>query len=121
MKVQVEIVGTDRVQATLHAVMRKATRIVPRNLYRYAQRSTLPKAIEYCPIKTGAVRSSGKVELVGDTVEISFGGMIAPYAVYVHEIMTNHHPVGQAKFLERAVTEDAKALAQEAAKDITTP
>ena len=35
-------------------------------------------------------------------VSLNYG---ASYAVYVHEILTNQHPVGQAKFLESAVKE----------------
>lgn len=31
------------------------------------------------------------------------------YAIYVHEILRNHHPVGHAKFLERALHEGAAA------------
>lgn len=34
------------------------------------------------------------------TIEVSYGGKSAPYAVYVHEDMTKFHPHGQAKFLE---------------------
>lgn len=32
-------------------------------------------------------------------------GYTQKYAVYVHEILTNHHPVGQAKFLEQPARE----------------
>lgn len=34
------------------------------------------------------------------TVQVEYD---APYAIYVHEDLTKHHPKGQAKFLEEAV------------------
>jgi hypothetical protein len=37
------------------------------------------------------------------------------YAVYVHENLQAHHPVGQAKFLESAMTEAAPTLAERVA------
>lgn len=80
-----------------------------RAAYRQAQR-TLAKAVTYAPLQYGALRASGVAEQVPGGIEIRFGGVSAPYAVYVHEITTNHHPVGQAKFLERAITEDGPAI-----------
>lgn len=65
-------------------------------------------AVERAPVDTGALRNSALVtpdpndELA---IALSFGGAAAPYAVYVHENLTAHHPVGEAKFLERAALE----------------
>jgi len=63
---------------------------------------------DYVPVDTGALRASGYVappELLptGATIELGFGGPAAPYAVFVHEDLTKHHPVGQAKYLELPV------------------
>ena len=57
------------------------------------------------PVETGALRSSGHVQLperngTSISVEFGFGGPAIPYALRQHEDMTLHHPVGQAKFLE---------------------
>jgi len=59
------------------------------------------------PVDVGNLRASGHVKLPetkqGKTsVTLAYG---TDYAVYVHEILTNQHPVGQAKFLESAVKE----------------
>ena len=63
----------------------------------------------YVPHKTGALKASGqtgKAEHHGDTVtvELSYGGVAAPYAVYVHDIPARHQPPygqgGQWKYLE---------------------
>jgi hypothetical protein len=118
MSVRVEIVGTDRVVARLTSMANGARK--HKNVYRQAQK-TMTKAVKYTPLLTGALRRSGKVEINGDQVEISFGGAEAPYAVYVHEILHYVHPVGQAKFLERAVQEDAKKFADALAKDMMSP
>lgn len=65
-------------------------------------------AVERAPVETGALRNSALVtpDPVDElAVALSFGGAAAPYAVYVHENLTAHHPVGEAKFLERAALE----------------
>lgn len=73
-----------------------------------------------CPVETGALRASGRVELLAASntsfgVNLSFGGEAGSgnvdgesnatdvdYAVIVHEDMTMRHPNGgQAKFLEQ--------------------
>ena len=59
------------------------------------------------PVKWGNLKGSAHVKLPktrgGKTsVELAYG---TDYAIYVHEILTNEHPVGQAKFLESAVKE----------------
>lgn len=57
------------------------------------------------PVDTGALRSSGIVTAKGNGAELSFGGAASGYAIFVHEILTNAHPVGQAKFLESALND----------------
>ena len=57
------------------------------------------------PVDTGRLRASGHVEgpsrtSQGIEVTLAYG---TDYAVYVHEIMGRHHPVGRAKFLESNV------------------
>jgi hypothetical protein len=81
----------------------------------------LAAAIPVTPIRTGALRASGRVigpehRNDGPEVRVTFGGPSVGYAMYVHEILyrrpyttsrgtrvrgtTVHHPVGGAKFLE---------------------
>lgn len=77
----------------------------------------------YTPFDTGALRGSGHVQptqIVGAELVSTggFGGPAAPYAVIVHEDLAARHPVGQAKFYERALTEGSRGLAQRLAAGI---
>jgi hypothetical protein len=77
---------------------------------------TLQKAISYCPIDTGLLRSSAYLEIAGfrgqPRVEMGFArGGVPYYAVLVHEdLEIKHRPPTQAKFLERAVNEDLPVM-----------
>lgn len=64
------------------------------------------------PKDFGYLRASGhvkppKVSRGNVVVELAYG---TDYAIYVHEIMSNQHPVGQAKYLESAMKDGAKGL-----------
>jgi hypothetical protein len=66
---------------------------------------TMTESKQECPVDTGELRASGHVDGPHDeggviTLELNYGGAAAPYAIYVHERMDVHHPVGKAKFLE---------------------
>lgn len=52
-----------------------------------------------CPVKTGNLMNSRYIRFDRNQW---FIGYEAPYAVYVHEILDNYHPNGEAKFLENA-------------------
>ncbi|WIV13203.1 hypothetical protein [Proteiniborus sp. MB09-C3] len=65
-------------------------------------KAILGRAIELCPIDTGLLRTSGSLLIGNGFIVIVF---TAPYASYVHENMAVYHPVGQAKFLELALSE----------------
>ena len=67
----------------------------------------MARSVRRTPVDTGNLRASAHVkrpETSGgkSTVTVAYG---TDYAIYVHEILTNEHPVGQAKFLESAVKE----------------
>lgn len=84
---------------------------------------TITAAKLLTPVDEGNLRSSGHVQLPvvgpnGVTVEIGFGGPAGSgnhggdsnpedvgYAVPVHEDLTAHHDVGQAKYLEAPLTQ----------------
>lgn len=83
----------------------------------------LDEAVQRTPMRPppigGSLRESGRIVRVDEgtipSFRIVFGGPTAPYAVYVHEILENYHPVGQAKFLESVVVERAPRLAADIA------
>jgi len=75
------------------------------------------------PVDTGALRASHETKppetKAGEVqVRIVVGGPAAPYALFVHERLDVHHPVGEAKFLEKSVLEAAADLPARLAKRI---
>ena len=87
------------------------------------QEKTMAEAKAQTPVDLGTLRASGHVEppKVGPanvSVTAGFGGGAADYAIYVHEIMTNHHPVGNAKFLERPFLERAPQVVRNLAEGV---
>jgi len=72
------------------------------------------------PVDTGALRNSAGTRASGK----GFGtvvrvGYSVRYAVYVHENLFAHHPVGNAKFLERPARQHRKTLGKIVAAEMT--
>jgi hypothetical protein len=66
------------------------------------------KSVDITPVDTGALRSSAFTE--ADRQGKNPGvvvGFEEEYAIYVHENLEAHHNVGQAKFLEQPLKENA--------------
>lgn len=101
-------------QALLSKLGKGALEQAGRALYQEAlviQRESMKRT----PVDTGALRASHETKQPDTTggevsVRIVVGGPAAPYALFVHERLDVHHPVGQAKFLESAVLEAARDL-----------
>ena len=75
------------------------------------------------PVDTGILRSSGHV--VGPAwdgkdlvIRLVFGGPASDYAAAVHENLTAHHEVGQAKYLESVILERRAGFSREVASFI---
>lgn len=72
------------------------------------------------PVDMGPLRAStevlGPFYDNGIYCQIHVGGPSAPYAVYVHENLEAHHPIGQAKFLESTIAESRPFMAARVAK-----
>lgn len=75
------------------------------------------------PVDKGTLR--GTVHQEGPTRNfrriytlIVAGGPAAPYALFVHEDLEAHHPVGEAKFIESVVTESRPFMAARVARRI---
>lgn len=71
---------------------------------------TMTNAKKRTPVDTGALIASGTTHLPqvsgsSVSVNLTFGGAAASYAIYVHEMVHLYHAIGEAKFLEKAVIE----------------
>jgi hypothetical protein len=125
MKMAVSFEGLDRLQNAIKSIDSPEKKTaMGRTMYANAT-AILNESKELVPVDTAALKDSGRVELPnvspdGISVEITYGGAAAPYALFVHEDMTmDHSPSkptavtgrprrGQAKFLEIPVTENAE-------------
>lgn len=65
--------------------------------------ATLNRARMYAPIKTGALRADGRIEVEPNSVVIAFGGLEVPYARRRH-YENNLHP-DTKYYLQRAGNE----------------
>lgn len=65
------------------------------------------KSVKITPKDTGALRGSAFTEAERKARNPSvIVGFEEEYAIYVHENLEAHHPVGQAKFLEQPLKEN---------------
>ncbi len=108
--------GVDAVVANILRASAEKRQRAGQRLYLYGEAIMTRSKRDFCPVDTGRLRSSGHVQLPEITrdeivVRLSYGGAAATYAVIVHEDLTVHHPVGQAKYLERPVLEMAPGAA----------
>lgn len=81
------------------------------------------EAKRLCPVDTGELR--GSIFVAGPFSDgnkvltmIVCGGPAAPYAIYVHEDLTKHHPTGEAKFIEKPLMESAPYMGERVAARI---
>lgn len=65
------------------------------------------KAQDLTPVDTGALRASAFTEAESGSNPSVIVGYTEEYAIFVHENLEAHHPVGQAKFLEQPLKENA--------------
>lgn len=114
--------GLDKVQRALDALGPRIAGVFMTALVEEAE-IEMTEAKRRTPVRTGALRDSGKVRLKQQgsskwefEVQLAFGGPTAPYAVYVHENPWATHPVGQWKFLESTLVESAPYLAARVAR-----
>jgi len=109
----IKITGLDELERALRQAGDTAYRLL-RVALRNEAETVMTTAKLRTPVDTGALRASGHVadeSRPGKAkMTLAYGGAAAPYAIYVHELTGNRHPVGQAKFLESAVLEAAPRM-----------
>jgi len=108
--------GSVKFEAKMAAFENKFQKAIANSLYVECE---LIKTVSMkrTPVDTGVLRASHEVQKPkvegGDiSCSIAVGGPAAPYAIYVHENLMAHHPVGQAKFLESAINDAKPGLAE---------
>lgn len=146
MKVKFRLEGVEKLQRAIKHWGDAAFDALEKGLYQEAER-IMAKSKTLCPVDTGALRSSGHVQLpvVGDkrvSIQFGYGGVAGAsspstvkkftgkagrvvkrgeqigYAVWVHEDLTKFHPVGQAKFLEEPYVAAARSMPKRLAQVI---
>lgn len=102
-RLSVKFIGLEKLNAIAKA-NEGVENIIKKSLFAEAT-VVLNESKKIVPYRTRALQSSGKVEQpkrFGDshTVEISYGGPSASYAIWVHEIPKNYNHGRQWKYLE---------------------
>lgn len=113
------VIGLDATKDALRAWAGRKTKALPRALYRLGE-TIMGEAKLEVPVDTGALRSSGHVQLPETSgpqtrVQLGFGGPATPYALRQHETPPTiyHHTVGKWKYLEdpfRRIVANADAI-----------
>lgn len=114
--------GVAQIQAVLASLGPRLLEEGGRALYAEA-REIQKTSMRRTPVETGALRASHEttrpvLERGEVSVTIQVGGPAAPYAVPVHERLDVHHPVGEAKFLERSVLDATAGMGERIASRI---
>ena len=106
--------GAARVAAELKGRLEAVQKAAAAAVYMGGQ-VIITEAKKRAPKDVGDLRGSGYVSTPrwdsdGVMVECGFGGSASAYALEQHENLTYRHDVGQAKYLERAVTAQAPGV-----------
>lgn len=116
----VRIIGSDRLDANLKLLMKRAPKEVAKALFAEG-RAMQKESMRLTPVRTGALRDSHETEKPvvkpgkSMSVRVKVGGPAAPYAVHVHYRPANH-PTGSDRFLEQAFNARRKTLQKNIAK-----
>lgn len=107
MRAKVQIGGMAAMRSALRSAGDRAVRALGTGMYLVGE-EIMTDAKKRAPVDTGAMRGSGYVtppDVRGTrvTVEEGFGGAAKDYVIEQHENLALAHPVGEAKFLERAM------------------
>lgn len=101
--------GFDQVKSKLNALPNKiqqagleGLREVARQIYEASQSQV--------PVDTGALRASASMTEEGGAKPVITIAYNADYALYVHEILRNLHPRGNAKYLENPFNQYASTI-----------
>ena len=117
------VMGADALAKALSRVPNDTEKVLSQALYEEGQMA-FAESQQITPIDTGALRGSGvlqipKIEKNKISVAITYGGPAAPYALFVHEILSSYHASPtQAKYLELPVARRSEYLVRNLATRI---
>jgi hypothetical protein len=125
MKISIEIKGAKEFTRRIKKMGGDAPHIAGASLYQSAEAVMTRSREEFCPIKTGALKSTGHVQHpqingADVTVALGYGGPAAPYAVVVHETNKHYNFDKQWKYLETPLKEALPAIQQKLKEDLDT-
>jgi len=126
------LTGIRELQANLKGLSKKVRDKFADELYQEGLR-IMELSQKRVPVGTTALKESGRVTkptvTSGDvSITLSYGGstpvttrtglQVVNYAIPVHERLGVHHPVGQAKFLESVMNEEAPFILRNIAENM---
>jgi hypothetical protein len=116
------VVGLEKAIAAAEAFGRRTAIELGGALFREAESIMADSKLEV-PVDTGALRSTGHVELPRRenseiVVECGYGGPATPYALRQHEELEFRHRVGKAKYLSDPFNRHTKGMDERLAADI---
>lgn len=102
--IRANVIGLRSLRGKLRRLGADGPKLVAAHLSQEAE-GIMAASKELVPVDTGALRTTGhakrpRFQGASVVVELGYGGPAAPYAIFVHEDLTAHHPVGSAKYLE---------------------
>lgn len=115
-------VDADKALKQIRAMADKALASLEHGVRVEAER-VMTESKKQTPVDQGTLRASGQVSPptrrgATVTVELSYGGAAAAYALIQHEREDYHHTVGSAKYLERPVNEAKAGFGKRVAKHL---
>lgn len=101
-KNKVKIEGIDKVNKEFQKRVKNLERVTPKSAQDVGN-DLLNRSARRAPKDTGDLRGSGKTELEGNNVTVSYG---TEYALRQHEELDYRHTDGEAKYLENPYKEN---------------
>ena len=117
------VIGAEELARALAKVPGNTEQVLGKALYEEGQMA-FAESQKLTPVDTGVLKGSGflhqpKIEPNKISVAIVYGGPAAPYALFVHEILSSYHASPtQAKYLELPVARRSEYLVRNLATRI---
>lgn len=120
IKTGVIVVGDKELRAKLLVMGKEADFEIGKALFDEANEIMAQSKAGFVPVKSGALRASGHVQLPrpGPLILFGYGGPAVPYALIQHEAHYQHPGGGQRKYLEIPVVAAIPGMPDRLAKDL---